>query len=313
MEFVFEWVKCQLKIYFHLYQNKKIPRIKISKSMSDVYDNNYHFLNTRKSAYENKNNLEEKATNISSGISHLNSSNFYAKNSKQIENLILKNSTNIETSNNNIKYSNNVSNNLSSLNTINRFENCKAKNALNQKRSYSLYNNNSNIGNIYNIGNLINVNNIGANAAKDYHNNNKLLLTALPVIITSKENRVEHADEASFIPYRKSNKLFVPKEARKINIKIKGFNKDTEKLFKEIRTAEMLPLLKNKTFHQMRQYFDERIPFSRKIDKKIKDEINSYSLNGTNDEVRLISLIAGGKMKALNFETLFKLKKTLGS
>ena len=63
----------------------------------------------------------------------------------------------------------------------------------------------------------------------------------------------------------------------------------------------------------MRQYFEEKMPFNKKIDKKIKDEINSYSLNGTNDETRLISLIAGGKIKALNYETLFKLKKTLGS
>jgi len=63
----------------------------------------------------------------------------------------------------------------------------------------------------------------------------------------------------------------------------------------------------------MRNYFDERVPFNRKIDKRIKKEINSYSLNGTNDEKRLISLIAGGKIKALNLETLFKLKKTLGS
>ena len=63
----------------------------------------------------------------------------------------------------------------------------------------------------------------------------------------------------------------------------------------------------------MRNFFDERIPFSRKIDKKIKQEINSYSINGTNDELRLVSLIANGRIKALNYESLFKLKKTFGS
>ena len=317
MEFVFEWVKCQLKIYFYLYQNKKIPRIKVSKSMSDVYNNNLNFLINKKiniNAYELKNNLEEKATNISSGLSHINSSNFCSKNNKQIENLILKNSTNIESLNNTnnnininnkVKYSNNISKNLSFMNTINRAEssNPNGKYNLNQKRSSNLFNkknNNNNINN-YNISKAIN------------ENNNKLLLTSLPDIMITRENKNEHADEASFLPYRKNNKIFVPKEAKKINIKIKGVNKETEKIFKEIKTAEMLPLLKNKTFHQMRQYFEEKMPFNRKIDKKIKDEINSYSLNGTNDEIRLISLIAGGKIKALNYETLFKLKKTLGS
>ena len=109
------------------------------------------------------------------------------------------------------------------------------------------------------------------------------------------------------------NKIFHPIESKKTNIKLKGINKEKEKLIKEIRTAEMLPLLKNKTFHQMRNFFEEKVPFNRKIDKRIKKEINSYSLNGTNDEIRLISLIAGGKIKALNFESLFKLKKILGN
>lgn len=111
--------------------------------------------------------------------------------------------------------------------------------------------------------------------------------------------------------YNIINKVYNPIEAKKVNIKLKGFNKERDKLIKEIRTAEMLPLLKNKTFHQMRNFFDDRFPFSRKIDKRIKKEINSYSLNGTDNEQRLISLIAGGKIKALNYESLFKLKKIL--
>ena len=155
------------------------------------------------------------------------------------------------------------------------------------------------------------------------NNNYSVLLTSLPNIIASKNknNNLENTDESTYIPFQKynfnryniTNKIYNPIEARKLNMKLKGYNKEKEKLIKEIRTAEMLPLLKNKTFHQMRNFFDERIPFSRKIDKRIKEEINSYSLNGTNDEQRLISLIARGKIKALNYESLFKLKKTLGS
>jgi len=298
MEFVYEWVKCQLKIYFYLFQNKKIPKIKMSKSMIDVYKNNYSLKNSKKNLNNNngyKTHLEEKLTN-NRGFSNLNSSNCNPKNTPMIESLILKNSANIETLNNNAKNTNNISNNISSINNFN-----KINNSVFQKRS-----------------NSINFNNI----SKSIMGNNSLLLTSLPNIIVTKDNKIlEQADESTFLSYKKLNinnfnllnKKFIPKEVKKVDIKIRGINKERDKMFKEIRTAEMLPLLKNKTYHQMRNYFDERVPFNRKIDKRIKKEINSYSLNGTNDEKRLISLIAGGKIKALNLETLFKLKKTLGS
>ena len=296
MEFVYEWVKCQLKIYFYLYQNKKIPKIKLSKSMIDVYKSNYNI-----NEMNEKKNFEEKLSN-NTGISNLNSSNCNQKNTqnKILESLMLKNSTNIETINNNILKTNNISNNISYINSIKNFN----KNDIFQKRNNSLnYNYNNNI------------------SKSTISNNNSLLLTSLPNIIIGKDKKnLEITDESTFLPYQglnlskyKINKIYNPVESKKVNIKLKGFNKEKEKLIKEIRTAEMLPLLKNKTFHQMRNFFDERIPFSRKIDKKIKKEINSYSLNGTNDEQRLISLIASGKIKALNFESLFKLKKILGS
>ena len=295
MEFVYEWVKCQLKIYFYLYQNRKIPKIKLSKSMIDVYKSNYNI-----NEMNEKKNFEEKLSN-NTGISNLNSSNCNQKNTqnKILESLMLKNSTNIETINNNILKTNNISNNISYINSIKNFN----KNNIFQKRNNSLnYNYNNNI------------------SKSTISNNNSLLLTSLPNIIISKDKKnLEITDESTFLPYQrlnlskyKINKIYNPVESKKVNIKLKGFNKEKEKLIKEIRTAEMLPLLKNKTFHQMRNFFDERIPFSRKIDKKIKKEINSYSLNGTNDEQRLISLIASGKIKALNFESLFKLKKYLG-
>ena len=296
MEFVYEWVKCQLKIYFYLYQNRKMPKIKLSKSMIDVYKNNYNI-----NEMNEKKNFEEKLSN-NTGISNLNSSNCNQKNTqnKILESLMLKNSTNIETINNNILKTNNISNNISYINSIKNFN----KNNIFQKRNNSLnYNYNNNI------------------SKSTISNNNSLLLTSLPNIIIGKDKKnLEITDESTFLPYQglnlskyKINKIYNPVESKKVNIKLKGFNKEKEKLIKEIRTAEMLPLLKNKTFHQMRNFFDERIPFSRKIDKKIKKEINSYSLNGTNDEQRLISLIASGKIKALNFESLFKLKKILGS
>ena len=254
MEFVYEWVKCQLKIYFYLYQNKKIPnKIKTSKSMLNVH---------RSNLIKNKDNINEEIFSDNTGISNLNSSNCNLKNEqmKIIESIILKNSTDNDTMNNNIK-----SNNISSISNIEK----------NKKN----------------------------NISKSMHENIPLLLTCLP--------HIENKEESTILS--NNNRIHVPIEPKKVNIRIKGFNKEKEKLIKEMRTAEMLPLLRNKTFHQMRNYFDDKVPFNKKLDKKIKMEINSYSLNGTNDEKKLVSLIASGKIKTLNFESLFKLKKTLGN
>ena len=75
----------------------------------------------------------------------------------------------------------------------------------------------------------------------------------------------------------------------------------------------MLPLLKNRTFPQMRNYFEDKVPFSKKVEQRMKMDINYFSLNGTQDENKMISLIASGKMKAFNLESLFKLRNMLKS
>ena len=73
----------------------------------------------------------------------------------------------------------------------------------------------------------------------------------------------------NFNRYNITNKLYNPIEAKQLNIKIKAVNKEKEKLIKKIRTAEMLPLLKNKTFHQLRNFFDEKVLFIEKLIKKL--------------------------------------------
>ena len=252
MEFVYEWVKCQLKIYFYLYQNKKIPRIKISKSTVDVYKNKYNILNDKNSnsneLYDNKNNknnFDEKISN-NTGISNnnLNSSNCYQKNTQRqiIESLMFKNSTDIETIN--YDKSNTLNHKVNFINSNINSINNNLNNTF-QKRNNSL--------------------NYGGNISKSTHGNNSLLITSLPNIIPAKESKyLDKTNESTFIPYQKINinKIYNPIEAKKVNIKIKGFNKEREKLIKEIRTAEMLPLLKNKTFHLMGIFFGDKFPFS---------------------------------------------------
>ena len=109
------------------------------------------------------------------------------------------------------------------------------------------------------------------------------------------------------------NKIFIPVEAKKVNFKLKGFNVHKDKLAREIRKAEMLPLLKNKTYHQMREFFDIKIPISKEIEKKHRKDINSYSLKGKQNEKKLMGLIAHGNTEIMKYLSLFKLKQILGS
>ena len=57
------------------------------------------------------------------------------------------------------------------------------------------------------------------------------------------------------------NKVFNPVEARKVDMKLDGFDRFKDRIFREVKTAEMLPFLKNRTYHQMREFFDIKIPF----------------------------------------------------
>ena len=203
MEFVYEWVKCQLKIYFYLFQNKKIPKIKVSKSMLDIYKSNYKFEKKTNKANdnENKNNFDDKITN-NTGITNYNNSSNCNQNITQqkiIESIIPKSSTNVETLNNtNYIKSNNITN-IIYPNTINN-----TKNSEYQKRNNSLNYKNNKI-------------------SKSTIENNTLLLTSLPYIIIGKENDqnkdIKHSgntgettQQININKYKKANRIFKPKK-----------------------------------------------------------------------------------------------------
>lgn len=325
-EFVYEWVKAQLKIYFYLYQNKRIPKMYISKSMMNIpninqyykfeennYDSNYNSNNINAQDIpeeENDNetinsNMYYNKDNINNKISNQNSIMNSDQQKQEIkDSYIFKNSTNIETSN---YYNNN--NNNSSISYNNNLN----SNIINNKSS--IINSNNNFINRSNS-----LSNLKYNQNETLNKNkSSLLLTSLPYL--PKDRNTIETNDQSTISYRKfdtissnlSKKPHYLKEARKVSFKLRGFNKEKEKLLKEIRTAEMLPLLKNRTFPQMRNYFEEKVPFSKKVEQRMKMDINYFSLNGTQDENKMISLIASGKMKAFNLESLFKLRNMLKS
>ena len=209
-----------------------------------------------------------------------------------IDSNILKNSTNIETNNQYIT-SNFSDNNNSKININNNSKTSLIRN----------YNNNSN-NRSSSFTNL-----------KKIKNKSTILLTSLPYIVKDKSkmqtNEASIGTSRNFKIQKISRKMNCFKQAKIVSVKLRGYNKEREQLLREIRTAEMLPLLKNKTYPMMRNYFEEKLPFNKKVEQRMRDDINYFSLNGTQDETKMMSLIAGGKMKAFNLESLFKLKNML--
>jgi len=258
MEFVYEWVKCQMKIYFYLYQNNK------TRKKSNTKTNNYFMPKTQikqQNTKENKYNGFLPQPQIEpfnrKGIS---GKTFYNFNKKAL-----------------------------SVNSTVRSNNfLKAKSPPNNTVGYSIP-----------------------------KKKTTFLMTALP--FTSRGKKDYCIDSYPIFNIRQrnyeisQNKMFIPVEAQKVNFKLKGYNVYKDKLVREIRTAEMLPFLKNRTYHQMRDFFDIKIPLNKDIEKRHRKDINNYSLTGKKNEKKLMSFIAHGKAEIMNYLSLFKLKQILGS
>jgi hypothetical protein len=143
------------------------------------------------------------------------------------------------------------------------------------------------------------------------------LMTALPFSTNDKKDF--HTDSYPYFNIKERNleiakkKIFTPVEAQKVNFRLKGVNMYKDKFVREIRTAEMLPFLKNRTFHQMRDFFDIKIPINKEIEKKHRKDLTIYSLTGKKNEHKLMSLIAHGKTEIMNYLSLFKLKQILST
>ena len=51
------------------------------------------------------------------------------------------------------------------------------------------------------------------------------------------------------------------------------YNVHNDKIIIAIRTAEMLPFLKNKTYHQLRDFFDDKMIINKEIEKQHKKDV----------------------------------------
>ena len=247
MEFVYEWVKSQMKIYFYLYQNKKIkPKI----------SNNNTILS---GVYSKKDTIKEKINfDTPKDFSTTQTLRFGGK-------------------------------------TTNSFK----------KTSYSVKS-----GSIYKQKTPFNT--TFKEKKLGVQTQNSFLMTALPYV------QKESKDITSFSLYNSpkhekinkiQNKEFNPIEARKIDIRLNGYDRYKDRIYREIKTAEMLPFLKNRTYHQMRNFFDIKTPLNKDIERRHRKDVIAYSMNGRKSEKKLMNLIAHGKGEIMNFLNLFKMKQ----
>jgi len=250
MEFVYEWVKCQMKIYFYLYQNKKRSK--------------KNFNNTAKSGFYSQNKIKKENINTDK---------------------IPKRKTDEFSNTQTIKIGGKTSTSFKST-------------------SFSLKSNPKST--FYNDG---------KEKKLGVQPQNSFLVTSLPFLNKDIRN-------LSSIPARKDNtsekrrikkiKKFQPIEAQKVDMKLDGFDKYRDKIYKEIKTAEMLPFLKNRTYRQMREFFDIKIPLNKDIEKRHRKDIIAYALTGKKNEKKLLNIIANGNGEILNFLTLYKMKQIFG-
>ena len=109
----------------------------------------------------------------------------------------------------------------------------------------------------------------------------------------------------------KQRMIYMPIKAPKKNIKLKGYNAEKYKINKELRNTSMLPFLRNKTFHQMREFFEVTNPINKEIEKRHIKEIKNNSITGEKTKKKLIGLIAKGKTELMEYLPLYKLKQVL--
>ena len=270
MEIIFDWVRCQIKIFIYLFQNKLIS---YKSTTNDFY---------KKSKTNN---------------------NFYKDSKKYIED----NSTN----KNNIDFTvtNWIKENENQNDTENVLKN-KISNQINRNTSISdmLYNESKN-------SNKINSQNLKNNL-------NNLLVTSLPIVNNNnKKNSKFNSTKYSLnsnktilykkMQFDKDNIIqqyanIIPKK-QNINLNVEDFIENHIK--KEEQIVEMLPLLKYRTFHQMRQFYNLIPKIDYQIEKKHKNDVKISLFNDDKSKQKILLMLSKGKGAILKNVPSFRLKK----
>ena len=146
-------------------------------------------------------------------------------------------------------------------------------------------------------------------------NKSELLVTALPEI--GPQNNTSTSNN-HIIPLNNSKinvgstTIREPKcEIKNSYILLKGFDYDRAHMKKEEKIMEYLPLLKYRTFHQMRNYYGIQAKINKRIEKKHFDELKMSSFGDKKNNNKIISMISNKKIGILDKIPFFRLKQIL--
>lgn len=146
-------------------------------------------------------------------------------------------------------------------------------------------------------------------------NKNELLVTALPDINHQNNTNTSnnHIIPLNNIKVNDDNSTIrEPKcEIKNSFIFLKGFDYEREHIKKEERIMEYLPLLKYRTFHQMRTYYGIQAKINKKLEKKHFDELKMSSFNDKKNNNKILNMISNKKIGILDKIPYFRLKQIL--
>ena len=151
------------------------------------------------------------------------------------------------------------------------------------------------------------------NYEKNY-NKNKFLITTLPDLYNENHqnnNFTQYSNHNTFYFNKfqnKTNEDYVQKKYLTLNDK---FNKELINDKKEEKIVKLLPLLKYKTFHQMRQYFNTEAKVNKAIEKKHIEDVKMSNVNNRINNIKILTMIGNNKIGVLNNIPLFKIQKII--
>ncbi len=144
-------------------------------------------------------------------------------------------------------------------------------------------------------------------------NKNNLLITGLPDLYNENNqnnNYTQYSNHNTFYLNKfqnKNNDDYIQKKYFALNDK---FNTEIINDKKEEKTVKLLPLLKYKTYHQMRQYFNMEAKINKKIEKKHLEDVK-MSKNNRKNNIKILTMIGNNKIGVLNNIPLFKMQKII--
>ena len=260
----------QLNFYLNRFAPMmNFPRfIPYSTGMNNIYKWVKCQINILSYMYNNK-ILEKKDNNKDNNDNIINNNNDNINNEKLNKSMAIKNSFNEMYLENDKNYNNN---------NYNSADNNQSTNNNNVTSDYN------------NLNNLISGNHILITNLS-YKNNNK----------KSKKNKNKQTNFNYLYDIKNNNNNESKPIIKNTILRLNGYNAIADKFYKEQKVLEHLPLINNRTFQQMRKFYNL---INRKNDYKIynmhRQQILNNSLTGLKNKNKAISLISNNKISLVS-------------